>query len=448
MTDFGGLDCATELQVGRGSDGSPDGVDDTAHMVGLVADVCVQNVGTADTAVVSGNSANDTDGYWARGGGLSGLEQSIFAEEDQVADPERSHADETFAWVAFKAPLLLSTGAAVVFQFDSVTTSINLAQTGVFAWDMIEELRGHSPVATSRAVWDWNYLEIDALLHPGSGLVAFFSSPVASVAAIELRDAPVAEVAYEIGIDNLWSSPSMQSIFNLWDIAADGLFPLSIDQQLFPYDEHGVAVSAAGGLLATTVDEPGGFLVADTQLTLADASTLAVGDRLRVDGEVLEVSAVDANLVDTSVVRASNGTAAAPHDDLRRVYDVEPRSDWFGSAITATTAVVDDVATTLPVTLGGEFADGDVIRLFDETLVVSCPPGPCGNDLTVTRGAQGTTATAHPLGTPVKRFMPVEQWTLDSLAEDAVQRAAGSIDYSLVMDVPQDFGFFSASQMR
>ena len=439
ITDFGRLDCATDLQVGRGSDGSPDGVDDTAHIVDMTDHrTCVQQVGNADAAVASGNSTTDTDGYWARGGGISGLDLSLFAEEDQVADPERSHGDETFAWVAFKSPVLLSTGAAVVFQFDSIASSTNMEETG-FAIDMIPELRFFSPIATSRAVWDWNYVEIDAGIAP-SGRIILFSSPLANVAAIELRDAPSAEMAYEIGIDNLWESTALAFMFQLSPfLFVINLDPLSIDQQLFPYDEHGAAVSAAGGLLSTTVDEPGGFVVADTQLTLADASTLAVGDRLRIDGEVLEVSSVDANGVDITVVRGSDGTTAAPHDDLRRVYAVEPRSDWFGSMITATAAAVDAVATTLPVTLGSEFADGDIIRLLDETMVVNCPSAPCGNDLTVTRGVQGTTATAHPKSTPVKRFMPVAEWTLDSLANDVVQRGAGSLDYSLVVDVPRTF---------
>lgn len=57
---------------------------------------------SAPDIIVSGQTMNSTDGYWARGAGTNWNTtlHDTYAEEDQVGDSERAHADETFGYVA------------------------------------------------------------------------------------------------------------------------------------------------------------------------------------------------------------------------------------------------------------------------------------------------------------------------------------------------------------
>jgi hypothetical protein len=54
--------------------------------------------------VVNGYTGNDNDGYWARGAGTSNSTTlTVYAEEDQVGDTERSHSEEGFSYIAFES---------------------------------------------------------------------------------------------------------------------------------------------------------------------------------------------------------------------------------------------------------------------------------------------------------------------------------------------------------
>lgn len=86
----------TDFLVGHApEDGDLDGVDDSPESISY-------SFGAAPALAVQGATGNGLDGYWARGAGVydaSGA--TVFAEEDQVEDAERSHADEAFDFAAF-----------------------------------------------------------------------------------------------------------------------------------------------------------------------------------------------------------------------------------------------------------------------------------------------------------------------------------------------------------
>ncbi len=84
------------FMIGVGNDGSNDGYDDTAHSISLTG------FSAAPDLVASVYGENGRDGSWARGAGTwSASSQTVYTEEDQISDSERSHADETIAYAAF-----------------------------------------------------------------------------------------------------------------------------------------------------------------------------------------------------------------------------------------------------------------------------------------------------------------------------------------------------------
>ncbi|MEM1181799.1 MAG: Calx-beta domain-containing protein [Acidobacteriota bacterium] len=339
-------------------------------------------------------------------------------------------------------------GAAVTFDVDWRLTSQPAVAFGL-AFDFIQEMHidvtEFQGLEASRSTWQWSAIDFQReLVDDGSGsLVEMISSPAVSAGAWEFADPGAAERLYEIGQENLWSVQLIQTPFAflnlLFSLESFGVMPLAASQQLFPNGELGTAVRAAGGELAGQVDQPAGLTAAGTTLTLDDNSSVSPGDLLRLDGEIVEVATVDPNGVDVGLLRAREGTSAAAHADGARVYAVEPQTEWPGTSLTATREDVDAQAGVVPLALGLALSDGDVIRLGDEAMVVSCAASPCGDEVTVTRGARGTVAADHLAGTPVKRFLPVEDLTLDRLTEHNLQRGAGSIDFSVTVDVRRSF---------
>lgn len=92
----GTLDGAPYL-VGSESDGSSDGVGQGAHTIDF-------DFEAAPDVIVSVIGQNGVDGSWARGAGSFGPTRvAVYAEEDQINDNERGHADEVFAYAAFEA---------------------------------------------------------------------------------------------------------------------------------------------------------------------------------------------------------------------------------------------------------------------------------------------------------------------------------------------------------
>lgn len=79
------------------ADGSNDGVDDTPHTITYSA-----SFASTPDVIISQNTMSGTDGGYARASGTQDntTGHEVYAEEDQVVDSERSHADETFGWFA------------------------------------------------------------------------------------------------------------------------------------------------------------------------------------------------------------------------------------------------------------------------------------------------------------------------------------------------------------
>lgn len=96
QTGEGTLDGAP-YAIGSGDDGSSDGVGQPAHAITFDA------FDAAPDVIVSVYGQNGVDGSWARGAGYDAASQRVYAEEDQIRDSERGHANETFAYAAFAA---------------------------------------------------------------------------------------------------------------------------------------------------------------------------------------------------------------------------------------------------------------------------------------------------------------------------------------------------------
>ncbi len=76
-------------------DNDYDGVSNSAESV-------FYSFGGNPSLVIQGSTPTGVNGYWARGAGtFSDTSANFYAEEDQVSDTDRSHADCGFSWAAF-----------------------------------------------------------------------------------------------------------------------------------------------------------------------------------------------------------------------------------------------------------------------------------------------------------------------------------------------------------
>lgn len=94
----GSMDGVT-FETNSESDGSIDGVENTSHSLSFSS-----SFSNTPDVIVSQQTLNGNDGSYARSSGTqwntSGHE--VYAEEDQVNDSERGHADETFGYLAIE----------------------------------------------------------------------------------------------------------------------------------------------------------------------------------------------------------------------------------------------------------------------------------------------------------------------------------------------------------
>ncbi|MEO1615854.1 MAG: tandem-95 repeat protein [Planctomycetota bacterium] len=118
---------------------------------------------------------------------------------------------------------------------------------------------------------------------------------------------------------------------------------------------------------------------------------------IQVEDELMLVNVVTGDRFD--VVRGYGGTAVAAHPDTATVFEVKSTSLLAPLAFpvqSATTADLDEVMTTLTVADASSMpATPFTVRLGNEEMVVTAV---AGNDLTVTRAANGTTAEFHTSG--------------------------------------------------
>jgi len=95
---------------------------------------------TAPIVIASGNYGGGEDGYWARGSGTyDTTEARVLAEEDNVADYERSHAVETIGYIVLEASALIEkyteTGNRISPQLD--LSAIDVVDSSVISWSEI-----------------------------------------------------------------------------------------------------------------------------------------------------------------------------------------------------------------------------------------------------------------------------------------------------------------------
>ena len=133
------------------------------------------------------------------------------------------------------------------------------------------------------------------------------------------------------------------------------------------------------------------FSATDTTLTVKSATDFTAADVLLIDAELLEVTAVSG--LDVTVTRGQLSTSAASHAAGASITLIEATAsvtqvDMAGDVTftdNGTTLTVADV-NALNVSLN------DYVRIDNEFLQVTAI---AGNDLTVVRGALGSTAAAH-----------------------------------------------------
>lgn len=95
----GGTVDGVTFETNAENDGSNDGVDDNPHSFSFNA-----SFSNTPDIIVSGQTMNGGDGHYARSSGStwSTSGHDTYAEEDQVNDSERGHADETFGYLAIE----------------------------------------------------------------------------------------------------------------------------------------------------------------------------------------------------------------------------------------------------------------------------------------------------------------------------------------------------------
>ena len=139
------------------------------------------------------------------------------------------------------------------------------------------------------------------------------------------------------------------------------------------------------------------FAATDTTLTVSDATDVDVNDLLKINDEIMKVTAVSG--VDLTVDRAQLATTAVLHPASSQIMLIEPSTS---SPISNSGVTITDSATSIPVTSAatlGATVNG-YVRIDDEILQVTAING---NTLTVTRAVLGTAAAAHTDGVDVTR---------------------------------------------
>lgn len=128
---------------------------------------------------------------------------------------------------------------------------------------------------------------------------------------------------------------------------------------------------------------------ADTTATVASAAGLAIGNLIRIESEVLQITNI-VGLVLT-VSRGQNNSTAAAHASGLAV-------NLGATAATTLSAAATNVATSVTVASASGLSVGSFINVGAEILQITAI---AGTTLTVVRGQYSTTATAHLIGAGV-----------------------------------------------
>ena len=138
------------------------------------------------------------------------------------------------------------------------------------------------------------------------------------------------------------------------------------------------------------------FSATDTTLTVTSATDFDVNDYLKIDAEIIKVTAISG--LDITVIRGQLSTAAVSHSAASQIALIEEA----GSASTINEgATFNDSDVTLTVTSAASLGVQNNSYIFVDSEILQVT-SISTNDLTVTRGVLGTTAAAHTDGTAVK----------------------------------------------
>jgi hypothetical protein len=137
----------------------------------------------------------------------------------------------------------------------------------------------------------------------------------------------------------------------------------------------------------------------DTTVTVVSSLNFTVNDYIKIDEEILKITAVNSN--DVTVLRGQLSTAATSHPAGSSITLIEPQAD--ASTINeGTTYGAADTTLTVTSAPALNVAINSYIIIENEILQVSAING---NNLTVTRGLLGTTATTHADATTVTKLI-------------------------------------------
>ena len=160
---------------------------------------------------------------------------------------------------------------------------------------------------------------------------------------------------------------------------------------------HGTAVNLLNKNANTTTTNDGNALEqADTVITVADGSGIANNDLIVIGTETMLVTS-GGTTNNLTVTRGALGSTSTSHADGATVQLLEPEGNTTTINEGGTFLAADTTLTVLNASAAG-IVNNDYIRVGNEIMQVT---NVSTNDLTVTRGAFGTTATDHTDGSTV-----------------------------------------------
>ena len=121
----------------------------------------------------------------------------------------------------------------------------------------------------------------------------------------------------------------------IWEVDGDGNTEQVID--IAAYWGYHDKYSTRAWTTGSTVNESAEYSSSDTTLTVASGTLFDPGQIIKIDSELIRVTAVSSE--DLTVVRGENGSTAAAHDDGSTVYIWEPMENVKEAVLSIATSV-------------------------------------------------------------------------------------------------------------
>ncbi len=190
--------------------------------------------------------------------------------------------------------------------------------------------------------------------------------------------------------------------------------PISVNAPTFTTvnEQQTLSTNAYGGTFNLSVVDDQGAISSPTAAILATDSFFAVQNAstapaapfvIRVENEEMLVGTRIGNLL-SNITRGINGTTPADHPKTATVFEVVSSTLALAkgsTSTTTTTSALTNLATSDTFTVGNAAAisPGTVIRIDNEVMTVNAV---LGNQVTVTRGAFGSSLANHNIGRTVR----------------------------------------------